>query len=187
MQHIRTLPKKILATVGHRFMSPSVMVGQMGLSSGSNVLELGNPVGFFASACLNAVGEEGNVFVAGPTAESLEKLSHMRHFPNFKTCLLADVLVGNAVPARQIDLIMLTNLLSNSTQPGQFCLALNQYLKPGGEVVLIDWDTKHERVGPDMGQRVSKEEAVKLISSCGYTFSRVLQTPGYHYGLVFKV
>lgn len=185
MRHVKSLPRKIMARVSHRFMPPSALVQTIHIRPGAKILELGNPVGFFAPACLRAVGDEGAVYAAGPTVESLEKLTHMRSFSNLHNVLLADVLVGKAVPKSSIDVILLTNLLSNSLHPDQFCLALDQYLKPHGEIVLIDWDTRYASVGPDIGRRVSKEEAIKLITQCGLVFRRVLKTPGYHYGLVF--
>lgn len=185
MRHVKSLPRKIMARVSHRFTPPSVLVQAIGVKAGHKILELGNPVGFFASACLRTVGDGGAVYVAGPTTESLEKLTHMHSFSNLHNVLLADVLVGNAIPKHDIDVILLTNLLSNSLKPDQFCLALNQYLKPSGEIILIDWDIRYTSVGPDIDRRVSKEEAVKLVTGCGLKFKRVLKTPGYHYGLVF--
>lgn len=186
MRHIKSLPKKIMAQASHRFTPPSALVGKIGIASGASVLELGNPVGFIAPACLNVVGETGRVYVAGPTAESLEKLTHLNRFPNFHTVLLADVLVGRAVPKKEIDIILLTNLLSNSAHPDHFCLSIGQYLKPGGQIVLIDWDVQAASVGPAMERRVSKEEAIRLMRDCGMEFAHVLKSPGYHYGLVFN-
>lgn len=185
MRHLKSLPKKIMTRTSHRFTPPSVLVERIGLAAGASVLELGNPVGFLAPACLRQVGEKGRVYVAGPTIESLEKLSHLRHFANLQTALLADVLMGKVVPHGEIDVIMLTNLLSNSAHPDNFCLSIGQYLKPGGQIVLIDWDVHATSVGPAMEQRVSKEEAIRLMRDCGMEFSRVLKSPGYHYGLVF--
>ena len=83
--------------------------------------------------------------------------------------------------------MVLTNLLSNTLKPDSFCLALGQYLKPDSEIVLIDWDNKIKNVGPSMKRRVTKEDALRLMHSCGMQFKRILQLPGYHYGMVFSL
>ena len=57
---------------------------------------------------------------------------------------------------------------------------------PQSEVVLIDWDTQQEKVGPLHERRMSKEQAIQLLAQCGLKFKRVLHITGYHYGLVFS-
>lgn len=182
----RSLPKKVLDRISKGFMSPSVFLDQLDIGLGDRVLEMGLPIGFFAPASLAKVGENGEAYVSGPTHESLERIGHLatKH-KNLKTTLLADVLMGKAAPPHSIDWVILTNLLSNSYHPDQFCLSIGQYLKPDSRIVLIDWDATDPNVGPINEQRVSKEQAIKLLSGCGMNFLRVLQAPGYHYGLVF--
>ncbi len=182
----RSLPKKVLNRISKSIVGPTVFLDQLDIGQGDRVLEMGLPIGFFASAALNKVGEQGEVYVSGPTHESLERLIHLANLhSNLKKTLLADVLIGKAAPHHSIDWVILTNLLSNSYHPDQFCLAIGQYLKPDSRIVLIDWDSSDPKVGPIHEQRVSKEDAVKLLNKCGMVFLHVLHSPGYHYGLVF--
>lgn len=182
---LSALPQKILSRISSKFISPQSLLEEVGVRAGQKVLELGSPIGFFAPAALAAVGETGTVYVGGPTNESLEALGYLHHHENFKPVLLRDILRGKTVPLHTIDLVILTNLLSNAIHPGDFCISIAQYLKPGSEVVLIDWDSQVDEVGPAKTQRVSREAAIKLLASCGLEFVRVLKTPGYHYGVVF--
>jgi len=182
----RSLPRQVLNRISKGFIAPSVFLDQLDLGSGERVLEIGLPIGFFAPAALDKVGESGEVYVSGPTHESLERIGHLsRTHPNLKTTLLADVLMGKAAPPHSIDWVILTNLLSNSYHPDQFCLSIGQYLKPDSRIALIDWDSSDPSVGPIDEQRVSKEQAIKLLNQCGMAFLHVLRAPGYHYGLVF--
>ncbi len=182
---LSALPKKILTRISSKFVSPQALLAEIGVQAGQSILELGSPIGFFAHAALEAVGPHGSVYAAGPTPESLESLGHLKHHESFKPVLLRDILRGKTVPLHAIDLVILTNLLSNAIHPGDFCVSIAQYLKPGSEVVLMDWDSQNESVGPAKAQRVTREAAIKLLSQCGLEFSRVLKTPGYHYGVAF--
>ena len=183
---LSALPKKVLDRFSKHFLSPSGLFEGLDVREGQSILEIGQPIGFFTPAALGKVGDGGNVYVAGPDNESLEKLGHLAHHKNLHTILLSDVLTGKSIPNHSLDLVILTNLLSNSVHPADFCLSLWQYLKPDSQVVLIDWDTADSHVGPRPTHRVSREEAIKLFGQCGLDFSRVLKTPGYHYGLVFS-
>ncbi len=182
---LQALPKRLRNKVVSRFFSPSKVVEDLDIRSGDRVLEIGLPVGFFAPALLNKTGTEGAVFVAGPNTDSFGKLSHISARKDLRFCLLADLISGEAVEPASIDTVVLTNLLSSTAKPDTFCLSIGQYLKPQSQIVLIDWES-NEKVGPAMERRVTKEEALKLMHSCGMRFSRLLNLPGYHYGMVFE-
>lgn len=183
---LQALPKRLRTKIASRFLNPTRLVNDLDISSGSKILEIGLPIGFFAPALLNKVGGEGVVYVAGPNKDSFGKLSHLKSRKNLQPRLLADILTGEAIPTGEIDTVILTNLLSATIKPDSFCLAIGQYMNANSEIILIDWDNKDKNVGPLMERRVTKEDALKLMHSCGMRFKRVLNLPGYHYGMVFS-
>lgn len=182
---LQSLPKGLHRKFVNHFLSPTQIIDSLDIREGNRVLELGLPIGFFAPALLNKVGRLGRVYIAGPSQDSFGKLSHLAKRKNLKFSLLADLLIGDDNIPKDLDLIILTNLLSGTARPDNFCLSIGQYLKPDSEIVLIDWDNK-DNVGPLMEQRVTKEDALRLMHSCGMKFKRILDLPGYHYGLVFS-
>ena len=159
---------------------------EIGLEEGDTVLELGSPVGFFASAALAAVGTPGRVIVAGPNRDSFDRIAQLVATQKVEPVLLADVLLGRAFEHHSVDVVILTNLLSASLHPDHFCLSLAGFLRPHSRIIVIDWETA-PAAGPEAGRRVTKEDAIKLLSSCGWQFDSALKTPGSHYGLVFRV
>lgn len=183
---LQAFPKGLRHRMSSYFFNPSRVVEDLDIRSGDRILEIGNPVGFFAPSLLNKVGVEGKVYVAGPNDDSFGKLTHLAEKKELNFVLLKDLLTGDGIKPGDIDIVVLTNLLSSSVKPSSFCLAIGQFLKPGSEVFLIDWDRRFTKVGPSMSQRVTKEEALKLMHKCGMRFKRILDLPGYHYGLVFS-
>lgn len=184
---LRALPKRILQRVSQHFSSPSEVLNLIDIREGQRILELGSPIGFFAPASLQKVGPSGQVYVAGPSRESLEKLTHLGAPDNLHPVLLADVLTGQSVPPNQIDTIILTNLLARSVHPDSFCLSLGQYMHPASEIVLLDWEVPTAPSSRDLdNKKVTREDAIKLLTNCGFDFVRVLQISGYQYGLVFS-
>lgn len=183
---LSALPQKILKRISSKFVEPQSLLAEIGIGANQAILELGSPIGFFAPTAITLVGQEGKVFVAGPTNESLEALSYLQRHSAFKSILLRDILQAKTIAPCSIDYVLLTNVLSNAVHPGDYCLSIVPYLKPGGEVALIDWDVRVDGVGPDKAQRVTREQAIKLLTGCGLEFVRVLHTPGYHYAVVFR-
>ena len=123
--------------------------------------------------------------MAGPNQDSFDRIGHLSDSRQLEKVLLADVLLGRAFEHHAVDWVILTNLLSSSVHPDHFCMSLDNYLKPTSQVILLDWETQPV-AGPEASRRVSREAAVRLLTSCGMEFTRALKTPGYHYGLVFK-
>lgn len=182
----KKLPRRVRTRLSHHLVSPSAIFSMLGVQEGDTVLELGNPVGFFAQPALAAVGAPGKVIVAGANDQALERVEHLGHVHQLETTLLADVLLGRAFAHQSVDWVLLTNVLSSSLNPDHFCIAVTQYLRLHGKVVLLDWQTKPD-AGPQADRRVSREQAIRLMTSCGLEFERALQTPGYQYALVFKI
>ncbi|MBP9827290.1 hypothetical protein KBC99_02300 [Candidatus Saccharibacteria bacterium] len=183
---LKKLPHRVRNRLSHHLISPREILTDLGLAEGDAVLELGNPIGFFAGAALEIVGDPGRVVVAGPNNESLERIEHLTHRRQLETTLLADVLLGRAFEHHSVDWVILTNLLSSSLHPDQFCLAINQYIRSHGHVLVLDWDTTSQ-AGPLSERRVNREAAIRMLGNCGLEFERSIPTPGYHYGLVFTV
>lgn len=182
---LRKLPSRVRTRLSHHLVSPAVVVRDLDINEGDVVLELGNPIGFFAAAALRAVGAPGKVVVAGANRESLSRVDYLQRYDNFETTLLADVLLGKALPHASVDWFLLTNLLSSSLNPDHFCLSVGQYARPGARAVLLDWESSSQ-AGPTRERRVTKEQAITLLSSCGLEFEKKLATPGYQYALVFR-
>ncbi|MEI7818586.1 MAG: hypothetical protein WCI47_00550 [bacterium] len=186
LHSLKKLPSRVRTRLSHHLISPRAIASQLKLEEGDTVLELGSPIGFFTSVLLEEVGRPGRVIVAGPNQASFDRIGHLVSKTNVETVLLADVLLGRAFEHHSVDLVLLTNLLSSSMHPDHFCMSLNYFLRPGARIVLVDWEGA-QPAGPDPKRRISKEQAVNMLSACGWTFESVLKTPGYHYGLVFRL
>ena len=182
----KKLPHRVRTRLSHHLVSPTVIVKDLGIQEGDVVLELGNPVGFFASAAVQAVGKPGRVIVAGANHDALSRIDYMKRHDTFETTLLADVLLGKAMPHASVDWILLTNVLSSSLNPDHFCLSVAQYAKKHARVALLDWEAL-SGAGPTAERRVTKEKAIALLQACGMEFEKKLATPGYQYALVFKI
>ncbi|MFO0955620.1 MAG: hypothetical protein U0526_03775 [Candidatus Saccharibacteria bacterium] len=183
---LKKLPRRVRTRLSHHLVSPTAVFSLLGVEEGQTVLELGNPVGFFAAAALKAVGKPGKVIVAGANDDALERVGHLGHHPQLETTLLADVLLGRAFDHKSVDWVLLTNVLSSSLNPDHFCIAVTQYVRPGGYVVLLDWQ-ELTAAGPQADRRVSREQAIRLMAGCGLKFHHALATPGYQYALVFEI
>lgn len=184
--HVLKLPDSLKKRSGKGFLSPSILIKEIDIFSGQNILEIGRPIGFFAPAILEALSGDGKLFVGAPARESFEKMHHLfSHYNNLEQILLSEILVGK-LEDNSIDTVIFTNLFSNTKYIHNFCESLGQIVKPNSELIVFDWDPKHPSVGVDPESKHYKHELVNLLGKYGLSLSRELNVPGYHFGLVFR-
>ena len=58
-------------------------------------------------------------------------------------------------------------------------------LKPGGEVVMIDFQKKDLPFGPPMSMKIAREDLIKQLESNGYRLAKEHGFLPYQYFLVF--
>lgn len=180
------LPKSVSRAAGKGFLSPTILADEVDITSGQVVLELGRPIGFFAPIILQILSGEGKLYVAGPNSDSFGKLHHLRQqYSNFEQILLSEIL-QNKLENGSVDTVIFTNLFSSTNYIHHFCSGLEQFMKPGGQLIVFDWDPGHPQVSVGPQNRYDEKQVVDLLSKYGLSLSRKLNAVGYHFGLVFR-
>jgi len=62
----------------------------------------------------------------------------------------------------------------------------NNILKPGGRVVLVEWDEEEKPLGPPLRQRVNRKAAEDIFLKTGFHFEKEFDAGENHYGLILK-
>ena len=92
------------------------------------------------------------------------------------------------------DFVFLANVLHGVPDKPRLAGAIRQALKPGGRLAIVNWhqrprqETKiiGEARGPKTELRMSPEQTVKVIEAGRLKFTRLVELPPYHYGIVFE-
>lgn len=69
----------------------------------------------------------------------------------------------------------------------QYLALLKKMLKPGGQVIMIDFKKAKTPVGPPAEMRISREDLVKEMRANGFQVAAEHTFPPYQYFLVFTV
>jgi predicted methyltransferase len=57
-------------------------------------------------------------------------------------------------------------------------------LKPGGELLVVDWSASHGGVGPHKDHVVAEEKAIQLVERHGFKMKRRLPAGDFHYAFL---
>ncbi|MEN9565906.1 MAG: hypothetical protein RLZZ69_1102 [Cyanobacteriota bacterium] len=58
--------------------------------------------------------------------------------------------------------------------------------KPGGKVLIIEWNDVKTTFGPTMERRISEQQALKLATDTKLVLEQKFKPGPYHFGLIFK-
>lgn len=148
------------------------------LRKGMDVADIGAGTGFFTRLFAARVGPEGRVYAVDIAADFLRHIdaqARERGVTNITTVLNKDR--SAELPAESIDLAFICDVYHHFEYPRSMMRSIRRALRPGGEVVVIDfyrsekniealkpkrqtWIREHVRIG--------RQEAIDEITSAGF-------------------
>ena len=92
------------------------------------------------------------------------------------------------------DFVFLANAFHGVPDKLRLAKAVRDALKPGGQFAIVNWHQRPREETPIMGEprgpktelRMSPDQTVKSIEPGGLKFTRLVEIPPYHYGVVFE-
>jgi len=89
------------------------------------------------------------------------------------------------LPDRSVDRFFICETWHHIGNHAQYLAVMKKMLKPGGQVIVIDFQKKELPVGPPMEMRVSREDVVHEFEQNGFQLAREHTILPYQYFLVF--
>ncbi len=172
------------------FLNPDSIISSLNIKQGYKVADFGSGSGYFGLLLAAAVGPEGLITAVDVLQNKLDTLrtaAQARNLFNLNY-VRGDLEVEGSSqlkPASQ-DMVLLANILFQSQKKAEIVKEAARVLKPGGELVLVDWDPASPFGPKDGGWKFSKEEGQNLALQLGFSLAREIPVASHHWGLVFK-
>ena len=84
-----------------------------------------------------------------------------------------------------IDRFFLSNSWHHIENHRKYLSLIEKMLKPGGEVVMIDFHKKELPVGPPLQMKIAREDVIKVMEANGFRLAKEHTCLPYQYFLVF--
>ena len=170
-----------------QWQNPEAILNSIDLKAGQTFIDIGCAGGFFTLPAARIVGPTGTVYavdVDSRAIKSLEDTAAHEGLSNVK------VIVGRGEDTvacdRCADIIYLGTVLHDFENPTQVQQNAKKMVKPGGKLVNLDWKKEIMPVGPPVEKRFSKEKAIGLIESAGFTIESSEDSSPYHYLIISR-
>jgi SAM-dependent methyltransferase len=171
---------------------PAGVLAAVGLRSGMNVIDLCSGDGWFT---LQIAKVAGHVSAIDIDPNLLEVARHRLVESGITNC---DFIAGDACDIAKLagpaDFVFMANAFHGVPHHSRLAQAVASALKTDGYFVVGNWHKRPreetpilgEPLGPKTELRMSPEEAIKLVERAGLTFTKIVEVPPYHYGVVFQ-
>ncbi|MEO8066041.1 MAG: methyltransferase domain-containing protein [Candidatus Doudnabacteria bacterium] len=174
----------------NKFLDPERILFAAGLTPGQTVADLGTGSGFYTQAAGKIVGDAGLVYACDILETALDhvaaegRLKGLRNLKSFRT----DLELPNScavIPVGSVDLVIMANIAHQIKNPTAMFKEAYRILKTGGKLVVTEWNDQPSPIGPQVEDRVSSEQVVKLAKQATLKEAGTLLTDNYHFGLMF--
>ncbi|MFH1460932.1 MAG: class I SAM-dependent methyltransferase [Patescibacteria group bacterium] len=170
------------------FSKPEEIISQLDLRDNLEAADFGCGNGYY-SIPLAKLMPQGKVYALDVVKETLEAVNSqakLEGINNIETvhCNL-EIPGASKLADDSVDSVLMRNILFQSQKKSAIIKEANRVLKPGGQLVLIEW-IPGASLAPKQGWLISKQEAQQLIEQAGLTLDKELTIDNQHYGLVFN-
>ena len=170
------------------FLQPEEIVKQLDIKKGMIIADFGCGAGYFAIPLAKLVGDQGKVYALDILEQALESVrsqAKLQGLFNIETkhCNL-ELANGSGLDSNSIDLVLLANILFQSSKKDDIIKEAYRVLKPKGEIMVIDWKF-NQPMGPPPDLIVSQDSIKKMVNEAGLKFKKEIPVDKYHWGIIF--
>ena len=164
-------------------------ISHLHLHPGARVADFGAGSGAVSFALSRKVGGTGHVYAIDVQKEMLAKLkahANEQHFRNIEVLWAnCEERGGTRLADASLDAVVLSNVLFQADDREGMVGEAKRLLKPGGELLVVDWSASFGGMGPAPEHVLPEQKAREVIESAGLRFVSGFHAGAHHYGLLY--
>ena len=171
---------------------PAGVLTAVGLRPGMDVIDLCSGDGWFTLQ-IAKIARHVSAIDIDPTL--LEVARHRLVESGVANC---ELIAGDAYDIAKLvgpaDFVFMANAFHGVPDRVRFAKAVGAALKSNGRFAIVNWHKRPRDETPILGEprgpttelRMAPEDTIKSVEGGGLKFSKMVELPPYHYGVVFK-
>ncbi|WP_297058852.1 methyltransferase domain-containing protein [Thermosulfurimonas sp.] len=150
-----------------RHLPPERVLELLELKPGETLLDLGCGTGYFALPAAQRVGPSGRVFAVDVEEEMLAEVRKKASgIPQIE--LIRSETYRVPLPQAVAEAALLAFVLHEVEDPVRLLGEVRRLLKPGGRLLVLEWQKKETPMGPPVSERLTEEETRAFLKEAGF-------------------
>ncbi|MCL5437548.1 MAG: class I SAM-dependent methyltransferase, partial [Candidatus Thermoplasmatota archaeon] len=166
-----------------RMIDPRTVLRSFGVREGVTLIDVGCGPGAFLEAASESVGENGTVIavdIQEPFINMARRLAEEKGLRNIRFIVSKESSIP--VESGSADVALIVTSLHEFEGDGTL-KEVRRILRKGGKLAVVEWEKMKSPIGPPLAERLSQEEAEKMLSECNFAVEKIFQAGKYHYGI----
>jgi len=170
------------------YQKPDEVMKALALRDGEVVADIGAGSGYFALRFARAVGDAGRVYAVDISPDMVRHLNRRLRDAGVRNVftVLSDP-DDPLLPDASVDRFVIVDTWHHVEDQAKYLALMKRMLKPGGQVVHIDFQKRELPIGPPIGMKIAREDLVKQMESTGFRLAAEHTFLPYQYFLVFTL
>jgi arsenite methyltransferase len=170
------------------YQKPHDVIMALDIKEGESVADIGAGSGYFAFRFAHHVGDKGKVYAVDINPDMIVYMNRRirdMQLKNIETILAVpdDPLLMDA----SIDRFFVCDTWHHIANQTQYLGLMKKMLKPGGQVIMIEFHKKELPVGPPVEMKIAREDLVRQMETNGFKLAKEHTFLPYQYFLVFTL
>jgi ubiquinone/menaquinone biosynthesis C-methylase UbiE len=168
------------------YQRPHEVLAALNLKPGEVIADIGAGSGYFTFRLAHHVGAKGKVYAVDVSPDMIRHIN--RRIRETKATNVVSILAESddpLLPDRSVDRFFICDVWHHVEDRAKYLSLMKKMLKPGGEVVMIDFHKKELPFGPPLQMKIAREDLIKQMESNGFRLSKEHTFLPYQYFLVF--
>jgi arsenite methyltransferase len=168
------------------YQKPHEVLTALSIKPGEVIADIGAGSGYFTFRLGHHVGNNGKVYAIDVSPDMILHLN--RRVRDLKAMNVSSILADPddpLLPERSVNRFFFSNSWHHIENHTKYLSLMKTMLKPGGEIIMIDFQKKELPVGPPMQMKIAREDLIKQMEGNGFRLAKEHTFLPYQYFLVF--
>jgi ubiquinone/menaquinone biosynthesis C-methylase UbiE len=168
------------------YQKPHEVLTALGIKQGEMIADIGAGSGYFTFRLAHHAGENGKVYAVDVNPDMILHLN--RRIRELKARNVVSILAAADDPLlsdHSVNRFFFCDSWHHIRAQTKYLSLVRKMLKPGGEVIMIDFHKRKQPVGPPLPMRIAREDLLQQMESHGFQLKQEHTFLPYQYFLIF--
>jgi len=168
------------------YQKPHEVLTALNIKPGEVIADIGAGTGYFTFRLAHHVGDKGKVYAVDVSPDMIRHIN--RRSRDTQATNVVAILADNddpLLPEQSVNRIFICDVWHHVENQTKYLSLMKKMLKPGGEIVMIDFHKKELPFGPPMQMKIAREDLIKQMETNGFRLAKEHTFLPHQYFLVF--
>lgn len=170
-----------------KYQKPHEVMTALDVKDGEIIADIGAGSGYFSLRLARHVGTSGHVYAVDVSPDMTRHLNE--RIAGAKLLNISTILAKPDDPLlpQPVNRFLIVDVWHHIADQPAYLAMMKKSLKPGGQVVMIDFKKEEIPVGPPITMKIAREDLIAQMQANGFTLVKEHTFLPYQYFLVFTV